>query len=91
MAGVTVIDGYAAVQRDLNNLQRWTNRKLMTVSREKVQVLQMRRNSPVHAEGQPDGEQLCRKGDGGPYGHQVGYKPAISPCRKESQQPPKTH
>lgn len=92
MAGVIVIaDGCAAVQRDLNSLERWANTKLMTVNREKGQVLHLRRNSPMHAEGQPDGEQLCRKGDGGPYGQQVGHKPAMSLYRKESQQPPKMH
>jgi len=73
----------AAIQRDLNRLH---SRSLMKFNKGKCEVLQLRRNNPMHRKyggGQSDGEQLHRKGSGDPDGHQVRHEPATCPGGKK--------
>lgn len=39
-------EGPAAIQRDLNRLERWADKNLMEFSREKCNILQLIRNNP---------------------------------------------
>ncbi|KAK4810524.1 hypothetical protein QYF61_004487 [Mycteria americana] len=41
-------EGCAAIQRDLNRLQKWVDRNFMKFNKEKCKVLHLGRNSPMH-------------------------------------------
>ena len=41
-------EGYAAIQRDLNRLERWADRTLMKLKKGKHKVLHLRRSNPRH-------------------------------------------
>ncbi|GAB0182112.1 cAMP-dependent protein kinase inhibitor alpha [Grus japonensis] len=39
-------EGHAAIQRDLDRLEKWANRKVMKFTKEKCEILHLRRNNP---------------------------------------------
>ncbi|PKU38776.1 hypothetical protein llap_10919 [Limosa lapponica baueri] len=41
-------EGHAAVQKDLDGLEKWTNRNVMNFNKEKCKILHLGKNSPVH-------------------------------------------
>ncbi|GAB0181729.1 mitochondrial enolase superfamily member 1 [Grus japonensis] len=41
-------EGCAAIQRDLNRLEKWINRNLMKFNKGESKILQLGRNNPMH-------------------------------------------
>ena len=41
-------EGFAAIQRNLNRLVKWTDRNLMKLNNGKCKVLPLERNNPIH-------------------------------------------
>jgi len=41
-------EGHAAIQRDLNRLEKCVDRNLMKLNKGKCKVLHLRRNNPMH-------------------------------------------
>jgi len=44
----TVAEGQAAIQRDLNRMEKWNNRDLMKFNKEKCEVQPLGRNNSTH-------------------------------------------
>jgi len=42
------LEGCAAIQRDLNRLEKWADKNLMKCNEGKCKILLLRRNNPMH-------------------------------------------
>lgn len=64
-------EGHAVIQRHLDILEKWVDRKLRKFNKENMKVLLLRRKTlvPIHSEGSSGGKQLGRKRPGCPGGH----------------------
>ncbi|PKU31259.1 hypothetical protein llap_18436 [Limosa lapponica baueri] len=72
-------DGCAAIERDLNRLEKWPDRNLLEFNRGECQVLHLGRNNPVHqsrAGDQLAGKELSRRELGVPGERQAEYEAA---------------
>ena len=45
---VNRLNGCAAMQRDLNRLEKWANRNLTKISKGKCKVLSLEKDNPMH-------------------------------------------
>lgn len=61
----------AAIQKDLNRLEKWVDRAHHMKSKGRYKILQLGRNNPRYqcTLGPPAGKPPCRKGSGGHGGH----------------------
>ncbi|GAB0204926.1 mitochondrial enolase superfamily member 1 [Grus japonensis] len=73
----------AAIQRDVNRLEKWASRNLMRFRKRKCKVLHWGEEQTFHDGGHPARTQLFRKGPGGPGGNEIDHEPALYPCSKE--------
>ncbi|GAB0178750.1 mitochondrial enolase superfamily member 1 [Grus japonensis] len=83
---VDMPEGCAAIERDLDRLEKGANWNLKKFNKEKCKVLHLGKNNSMHNcmfGGNPAGKQLGRKGPGGPGGNRVENEPAMCPCRKD--------
>ena len=81
-------EGRAATQRDLDKLEEWVIRNLMTFCEDKCQVQHLGRKSPLQQHRQGT-ERLASSSAGkdlkGVGEHQAGREPAVCLCSKGSQ------
>lgn len=84
-----VVDACAALQKNLNRLEKWANRNL---TKGKCEVLHQGGASPRTGTNWswPARKQFCRKRSVRPRG-QAAFEPVISPCCKQSQMYPWPH
>ena len=78
--------GHAAIQRDLDRLEKCANRNLMKINKEKCKVLHLGRNKPRHRNMQVATQlqsSFAEKALGGPGGHHIEHEPAMGPRSKE--------
>lgn len=81
----------AAIQMDLDRLEKWAEKNLMKLIKRKCEVMPQWRNNPMwqYIPGVwQGGKQLCK--EPGSPGRQVDREPALCPCCKD-QQPPELH
>ncbi|KAJ7424077.1 hypothetical protein BTVI_07735 [Pitangus sulphuratus] len=70
----------AALQKDLNVLERWAEKKQLNFNKGKSRVLHLKKNKPRHKGRLGDdllGKQLCREGFRGPVGQQAVHDPEL--------------
>ncbi|GAB0204001.1 mitochondrial enolase superfamily member 1 [Grus japonensis] len=87
-------EGGAAIQRDLNRLDKWADRNLMKFNKGKCKVLHLGRNNPLHKYmlvATHLESSFSEKDLGGPGGHQVEQEPAMCSCDKEGKWYPGLH
>lgn len=87
-------DVFAAIQRDLNNLEKWVARSLADFNKQKCQNFAPGvKLTPCISTGRrkPAGKQLCKKDPVDPSEHQVTHKPAKCPLSKETKLHPRLH
>ena len=80
-------EGCAAIQRDLDRLEKWAGRSLVRFSKGKCQVLHLGRNNPMHQymlEADRLESSFAEKDVGGLLvDTKVEREPTACPCRKE--------
>lgn len=72
--------GYAAIQSDMDKLEKRANRNLMQLNKGKCKVQHFGRNIPLAV------KHLCKEGPASAGGCQTGHEPAMHVCSKESLQ-----
>ena len=87
LGGVSdTLEGCAAIQKDLNSPEKWADRSLMKFNKGKCKVPLAPSATTRHQYmlmGRLAGKQVCRKGPGGPGGHQDEHEPEMCPCVKK--------
>jgi len=71
------LEGCATIQEDLDSLESWAGRNLMSFNKSNCRVLHLRRNNGMHQERLKDGEEVCGEGPGGVGGQQVYHELAV--------------
>jgi len=79
-----VVEGCAAIQRDLNKLERWVAKSLMKFDKGKCKVLHLERNNPMH-QYILGTTWMSEKHLVVPAGHQVEHEPVMCSCQCHSQ------
>ena len=87
-------EGCAAIQRDLDRLESWAERNMMSFNERKCRVLYLERNNCMHQ--YTLGDDLLERSSAEkdlwyPGGQQVGHEPAVRPCGQEGQRYPRVH
>jgi len=75
-------EGHAAIQRDINSLEKRTDRNLMKFNKEKAKVLHNSMHQYRLGATQVESN-FSEKDLGGPGGHQLEHEPAVCPSSKE--------
>jgi len=76
-------DGCAAIQRDLNRLEKWASRNFVRFHKGKCQIMPLGSNNPSHQnrlEAEHLQSRFAEKVVEGPGGHQIGRVPAMCSC-----------
>ncbi|GAB0188332.1 hypothetical protein GRJ2_001298500 [Grus japonensis] len=79
-------EGHAAIQRDLDRLEKWADRNLMKFSKGKCKVLHLGRNNPRHPHmlvADQLGSSFAEEKLSILVGLEVEHEPAMCPCDKE--------
>ena len=80
----------AAIQQNLDRLERWTTGNRTRFNKSKCRVLHLGRNNHKYRY-RPAGEELCGKRSGDPRLQQIGHEPAVCPGGQEGQWDPGLH
>lgn len=76
-------EGHIAILRDHSTTEKWADRNLIKLNREKCKVLNLESKSLLHQYSA--GKQLDRKGPEIPGACQVEHETAMCPCGKEGE------
>lgn len=80
---------HAAIQSNLNRLEKWADMNLMKFIKGNHKVLFLVGNNPTEsltAGDRLDGKSSVSKGSQDPGGHQGEHNPVVYPCSKEGQE-----